>query len=217
MDKLVMPVPAKLRGKIAPEYFAHVVLKTSKFKKMLVWHKTVFEAQVSYEFETAAFLTFDDEHHRIAIANIPLLFRRWKLSAGVDHIAFTYGSLEKLLLNYERLKGYGILPAWCIHHGATVSMYYVDPDKNWFELQVDVFDSPDKLLAWAETPDFQMNPIGVDFDPDDMLAEFKSGTPVKELMRREPGTTRHPSSMPTAYLGIVHKCLLKLHYWFGPK
>ena len=49
---------------------------------------------------------------------------------GVDHVAYTYDSLDDLLENYEQLKVEGIMPYWCVHHGLTVSMYYADPDGN---------------------------------------------------------------------------------------
>ena len=47
---------------------------------------------------------------------------------GVDHVAYTYSSLDDLLENYEQLKAQGIMPYWCVHHGVTVSMYYADPE-----------------------------------------------------------------------------------------
>ena len=56
---------------------------------------------------------------------------------GVDHVAYTYASLNDLLENYAQLKEKGIRPYWCVHHGITVSMYYADPDGNQMEFQVD--------------------------------------------------------------------------------
>ena len=49
---------------------------------------------------------------------------------GVDHVAYTYGSLSHLLENHAWLKERGIAPYWCVHHGITVSMYYANPDGN---------------------------------------------------------------------------------------
>ena len=46
---------------------------------------------------------------------------------GVDHVAYTYASLNDLFENYAQLKEQGIKPYWWIHHGVTVSMYYADP------------------------------------------------------------------------------------------
>jgi hypothetical protein len=45
---------------------------------MLAWYQTVFEARVQYQNPALAFLTYDDEHHRFAIANLSLLLPdRW--------------------------------------------------------------------------------------------------------------------------------------------
>ena len=41
---------------------------------------------------------------------------------GIDHVAYTYASLQDLFENYEQLKAKGIKPYWCVHHGVTVSI-----------------------------------------------------------------------------------------------
>ena len=94
-----------------------------------------------------AFLTYDDEHHRVALINMAAVGagrrhddRRGLI--GVDHVAYTYDSVDDLFENYAQLKEKGIRPYWCIHHGVTMSMYYADPDGNQMELQVDAFATP---------------------------------------------------------------------------
>src|SRR3546814_2857729 len=84
-----------------------------------------------------AFITYDEEHHRLAIGYVPDLRDRDQGVAGVDHFAFAFGSLGDLLANYIRLKNIGILPYWCINHGPTTSLYYRDLDGNQIETQVD--------------------------------------------------------------------------------
>jgi hypothetical protein len=37
---------------------------------------------------------------------------------------------------------------------------------------------------WIRSPAFGENPIGVDFDPDDLLARFQAGEPEAELKKR---------------------------------
>ena len=89
-----------------------------------------------------AFLTYDDEHHRFAFANLDLLKPDGggpddRGQIGVNHVAYTYASVADLLATYERLKAAGIHPYWPVHHGTTLSLYYADPDGNRMELQVD--------------------------------------------------------------------------------
>lgn len=172
------------RGRLAPTKLAHVVRRTSRFAEMIRWHEVVFGAYPVYKDDTIAFLTYDDEHHRFAIANIPGLPDQPELAAGTDHVAFTHASLGDLLYTYERLKGEGIVPYWCINHGMTTSMYYKDPDGNRVEFQADNFPSVEEGNAWIRNSDFAANPIGVIFEPEDLLARFKAGEPLEKLVIR---------------------------------
>src|SRR5215813_11645354 len=107
------------RGRIPPVKLAHVVRRTSRFEDMIAWYRTVLGADVVHSDGMLAFLTYDDEHHRIAIATLPELADQPEMAAGTDHIAFSYGDLGDLLYTYERLKAAGITPYWCINHGPT--------------------------------------------------------------------------------------------------
>ena len=53
-----------------PAKLAHVVYMTRRFEEMLDWYQKVFEARVQYQNPALAFLTYDDEHHRFAFANM---------------------------------------------------------------------------------------------------------------------------------------------------
>src|SRR5208283_628790 len=57
--------------RIVPTKFAHAVLRTNKFRQMVDWYQTVLQANVVFENEMLAFMTYDDEHHRLAIAAFP--------------------------------------------------------------------------------------------------------------------------------------------------
>ncbi len=51
----------------------HVVHRARRFKEMLHGYKIVSGAKVQYENSAVAFLTYDDEHHRFAFANMAVL------------------------------------------------------------------------------------------------------------------------------------------------
>ena len=174
---------------IRPTKFAHVVYRTRRFEPMVHWYETVFDAKVQYQNPALAFLTYDDEHHRFAFANLSLLQpdgsdtdRRGVI--GVDHVAYTYGSLKDLFENYAHLKEKGIRPYWCIHHGITVSMYYADPDGNQIEFQVDSYTTSEEANAFINAH-FAANPIGVEYDPDDWLAQLRAGAPASDFLERK--------------------------------
>jgi catechol-2,3-dioxygenase len=178
-----------MSSRIRPARFVHVVYRTRRFTQMLAWYQAVFDARVQHQNPALAFLTYDDEHHRFALANLDVLQpagteadRRGMI--GVDHVAYTYASLTDLFENYAQLAAQGIRPYWCVHHGITVSMYYADPDGNQMEFQVDCFGSNEEANAFMAGPHFAANPIGVEYDPDDWLARLRAGVPESELLVR---------------------------------
>ncbi len=170
--------------RITPCKLAHVVLRTARYDAMKAWYQTVLQAEVVFADPMLAFLTYDDEHHRIAIANMPGLTDQSRGVAGVEHFAFTYRSLADLVHTYERLKAANVTPYWCINHGPTTSMYYRDPDRNQIELQVDNFQDPEELHAWFKSGAFAQNPLGVVYDPEQLAARVHAGVPERELVRQ---------------------------------
>lgn len=173
---------------IRPTKFAHIVYRTRRYEQMLQWYETVFGAKVQYQNPGLAFLTYDDEHHRFAFANMSLFQpdgtdTERQGAIGVDHVAYTYASLTDLLENYARLKEQGITPYWCIHHGISASLYYADPDGNQMEFQVDAFETSEDATAFMHDY-FSANPIGVEFDPDEWLAQLRTGKSESEFLRR---------------------------------
>lgn len=176
--------------RIRPKRFVHVVYRTRQFEHMLEWYQLVFDARVQLQNPALAFLTYDDEHHRFALANLDVLQPEvtepeHKGLVGVDHVAYTYASLEELLENYVQLKAEGIEPYWCVHHGLTVSMYYADPDGNQMEFQVDVFDSSEEAAEFMKGEINAANPVGVEYDPEEWLAQMRAGKPVSDFLARQ--------------------------------
>lgn len=169
--------------RVTPTKFAHAVLRTLQLEAMVNWYKTVLEAEIVQENKFVAFMTYDDEHHRIAIASLPNLVERQPGSVGLDHLAYTYGSIGDLVFTYERLKAVGILPVVSINHGPTTSLYYRDPDGNKLEMQVDNFDTVAELKGFFKSGAFTKNPIGVNFDPDELARKYHAGVPDAELKK----------------------------------
>jgi catechol 2,3-dioxygenase-like lactoylglutathione lyase family enzyme len=176
--------PARERGRLAPIKFAHAVLRTRQFQTMVNWYRTVLEADIQFENDFLAFLTYDDEHHRIAIIARPGIAERPPNSVGLDHLAYSYADLGELVATYERLKAAGIMPERTINHGPTTSMYYKDPDDNRVELQIDNFDTAEECNAYFYGEDFSSNPIGVLFDPEELTAKYHGGVAAADLKKR---------------------------------
>lgn len=172
-------------GKVlSPAALAHVVLQTSQYEPMVAFYKAFLGAHATYENKSLAFLTYDKEHHRIAIAHDPSVKPRDPTSAGMAHMAFSFKTLKDLTLAYRQRKARGIMPIWSVNHGPTTSMYYQDPDGNQIETQVDNFDTVDDANASMNNPEFAENPIGVDYDPEDLIRRLEAGEDEKSIKKR---------------------------------
>ena len=164
----------------SPIKFAHIVLKTTRYGEMVAWWKSFLQGEARHENEFISSISYDDEHHRIAIAHIPNLEHQTPVRDGVEHFAFTYATLDDLFDQYERMKANGVSPYWTINHGMTLSAYYRDPDGNQVETQVDSMNM-EEADAFMAGPLFAANPIGRDVDFDALIARYRAGEPVGSI------------------------------------
>jgi catechol-2,3-dioxygenase len=193
-----MPKTAKERGRIAPKKLAHFVLRTKmdRVPKILDWYKKVLEGEAMMETPMIGFVTYDNEHHRVAVLGLPGVTDHVDMTCGLHHVAFTYANLKDLLYTYDRLKNeHDIKPQFCINHGPTTSMYYFDPDKNQIELQVDNVPE-EKFAEYFANGEFTQNPIGIKFDPEALKARLKAGEPEEVLLKRPNGVPPDLTEFP---------------------
>ena len=165
----------------SPIALCHVVFYTKQFEAMVTWYCQVLDAYPVMRNDRIAFLTYDEEHHRIAIVRKDELVDRPRNCVGFAHVAFGFDRLEDLVTAYSRLKARGIDPVWEINHGVTTSLYYEDPDRNRVELQVDNFPTLDALNDWFASGAFDRNPIGVDIKFDDLVERLSRGESADRL------------------------------------
>jgi hypothetical protein len=65
-------------------------------------------------------------------------------------------------------------------------MYYKDPDGSRVELQVDNLPTAEAIDRWMRSSEFAANPIGVVFDPAELVARYAAGEPLERLTARPP-------------------------------
>lgn len=170
---------------MAKPKFAHIVFQTAQPQEMRDWYCTVLDAHVVYQDETLSFLTFDDEHHRVALLHPPIeMEAKSPTTAALHHSAYTFDNIDDLLDRYSMLRDKGITPAVCVAHGVTTSMYYQDPDRNFVELQIDRFAEPDDATGYMNAAEYAADSVGPAFDPEELLAARKEGASVEELSDR---------------------------------
>jgi catechol-2,3-dioxygenase len=165
---------------------SHLVLQTGQLTAMRDWYLAVLDARVVYESPGMCFMTFDEEHHRLALVALPpeAVHERTPTTAGLSHSAYTFDSMKGLVARYRALRKAGIAPRVPVQHGMTTSLYYRDPDGNAVELQIDNFASADEATQYMNGPEFHEDPVGPTFDAEALADAFDVGVPVTELTTR---------------------------------
>lgn len=165
--------------------FAHVVFRTSQPQQMRDWYCTVLDGYVVYEDQELCFITFDDEHHRVALYSPPTaLDPKSPTAVGAHHVAYTFENLDDLLDRYQLLRDKGVRPAVSIAHGVTTSLYYRDPDGNLVEMQIDNFEPARATEYMMHSREYADDSIGPAFDPEAMLTARHAGASIEELTGR---------------------------------
>jgi catechol-2,3-dioxygenase len=165
--------------------FAHVVFQTGQPNEMRDWYCAALDGHVVYQDQALCFIAYDDEHHRVALMTLPVESqRKHPTTACAHHVAYTFENLDALLDRYVLLRDRETIPAVCIAHGVTTSMYYQDPDGNFVEMQIDNFATPADATNYMRGPEYAGDSVGPAFDPEAMLAARRAGTRVEELTDR---------------------------------
>lgn len=69
---------------MSPAKMAHVVLRTNNIDQMLDFYVAFLGGRVVHKNPQLAFMTYDDEHHRIAFITIPGCENKVKNSNGLE-------------------------------------------------------------------------------------------------------------------------------------
>jgi catechol-2,3-dioxygenase len=173
-------------GRVTPNKLGHVVFMTTELARARSWYLNVFNARIAVENEQVCFMTYDDEHHRLGFIKAPNLIERPRNSLGLEHFAFSYSTLGALLAQYKYLKTQGITPFWTINYGPTMSFFYRDPDGNKIEFFYDVYETPAQVNAFYSSDAYKENFMGIIFEPEELIANYEAGVPLKELVHRPP-------------------------------
>jgi catechol-2,3-dioxygenase len=170
---------------IVPARLHHVNLKTIRFEEMRAFYTKVLGIHPNAEVGTLGWYTYDYANHRLALVQFPFFSEHIANGSGMHHVAFEYDSLDDLMHTYLRLKKLDIVPATALNHGMTTSFYYLDPDGNYVELQIDNWDAEAiGSTAFMHTPEFLANPIGVPINPDSFVEAWREGATLRSLHER---------------------------------
>ena len=174
-------------GEFSKKYVSHFALRVRDLPTAVEWYQNFLNAKIQCDLGFCAFMTFDDEHHRMVIFSDEDTVEKDPNAAGVEHVALGLPDFNSLADEYERLKALDITPGLQINHGFTTSLYYFDPEGNQVELSVDNFETKDECAAWMKTDKMRaaMEPpnFGDVFDAEVMVRLVRSGASKSELAR----------------------------------
>jgi catechol-2,3-dioxygenase len=166
---------------------AHFGLRTRNLPAAVQWYSLALGAQVRFQNDLAAFMSFDDEHHRLVLWDDGDTGEKPEKARGVDHVGFSCGGPSELADEYERLKNLGITPALSVNHHFTSSLYYRDPDGNEVEITCDNMPTKAECSDFMATPAMaeamQLPFFGSEFDPEELLRLRNERVSESELAR----------------------------------
>lgn len=178
----------------------HIALTSSRPDEMVAWYRTVLGMRLMHRNENptgadhahnpgvvAIWLTNDEIHHRMAILSLPGLSDDPQRSAHprVQHFAFEYQTLDELLGSWVRLSDAGITPVLAADEGLQTAFYYLDPDRNSVELNVNNYGS--NLTAsehLQHSPEFADRPLGRFVDPALLVQAREAGASPWDIHER---------------------------------
>lgn len=183
---------------IAHPRLQHIGLTTGNAQPMIEWYKAVLGMRLIYHSDNptgakegvkpkATWMSNDEVNHRVAFVEIPGLARDPERSKHhrLQHVAFEYRTLDDLLGTYVRLKKLGIIPVLPVDEGSQTALYYNDPDGNSIELNVDNYgNSWTSIEHIQNSPDFARKPLGVQIDPDKLVAAREAGSSPWDIHQR---------------------------------
>ena len=206
------------KSEFSPDDFHHIAFKTTNYKNMVNFYKKLFGCEPLYQSDLITFLAYDDEHHRIAIANTSdvldtlnfiqknimklkiFLNRKIPSIEGLDHISYRVNPIDKWFEFYFKAKERGLKPLWTVNHGWISGLYYKDPDNNLVEVFFEHFSSANEFKQNI-SPDFEDEPIGTNMDVEILYEMLQSGSSFEDLIRK--GNTVPEGKKPVAGLDAV--------------
>lgn len=159
----------------------HFVLRTADLDATIAFYERLVGMRVRTRDDNGAALWNDDEHHRIALMAVGAGAAPGMQDPGFEHIAFKLRNLGDLLGAHRRMTAAGTPPFAAIHHGGSISAYFLDPSG----IQVEAFVDTHALhvcAEWLTSDAFAENPVGVPVDLDDLAVRYEAGEDLTTLL-----------------------------------
>ncbi len=182
----------------APQ-FSEVVLKTSSFARMKDWYENLLQVKAFFVRDDAkqaswtgawgiAFIRLYHQHpytQVLGLFEVPAVSGKadgLKGEPGLHHMQLRHQGLDHLFSRFEALRVQGIVPERAWNHGPGTSFYYRDPDGNMVELSAVNYADEEAYLAYYRSESYRRNVSGIEIDPGEYVARYRSGVTQQELV-----------------------------------
>ncbi|MCA3070357.1 MAG: VOC family protein [Rhodocyclaceae bacterium] len=183
----------------APQ-FSEVVLKTSNFARLKDWYENLLQVKAFFVRDDAkqaswtgawgiAFIRLYHQHpytQVLGLFEVPAVSGKadgLKGEPGLHHMQLRHQGLDHLFSRFEALRAQGIVPERAWNHGPGTSFYYRDPDGNMVELSAVNYADEEAYLAYYRSESYRRNVSGIEIDPGEYVAQYRSGVTQQELVR----------------------------------
>jgi len=183
----------------APQ-FSEVVLKTSNFVRLKDWYENLLQVKAFFVRDDAkqaswtgawgiAFIRLYHQHpytQVLGLFEVPAVSGKadgLKGEPGLHHMQLRHQGLDHLFSRFEALRAQGIVPERAWNHGPGTSFYYRDPDGNMVELSAVNYADEEAYLAYYRSESYRRNVSGIEIDPGEYVARYRSGVTQQELVR----------------------------------
>lgn len=212
MSELVMNDPEQLEALgeltagVPTPCFAEVVIRTAQIDTLKYWYQAVLGvapfidkrnprsanatgskgAIRAADMQGVCFFDVRPEEPGTQILG---LFGYWELKPreadhnGLDHFKFYHRTLGDLFDRVERLLDAGFEPYRSANHGPDSSFYFLDPDSNRVELSCSNYPTVEEKVRFIQSDAFRNNISGIDVDPREYIARFRSGISQSEFVK----------------------------------
>lgn len=166
----------------------HTIYAGPKYDEMVSWYAKLLclEPRSSTMPVPAGLLASTDSDTIVIARRDDLEVDDRPFRTGVFHIAWSYSSLAELMTVYLNTKRQGIVPQSVLNTGILLQFYYVDPEGNFLEFEVDAHETSEatqeaqrsgtrdvELKHWAYDPDFIVELMQEGWSDQDILNHRK--------------------------------------------
>lgn len=147
----------------------HVHLRVSHLERSIEFYRRALGLEVKQLYRNrAAFLSFNDYHHHLAINTWDSLGGKPPPVGytGLYHVAFLFPDRRSLGVAVKRVIDAGVSLDGSSDHGVSEAVYFRDPDENGIELY---YDRPPE--EWPRNTEGLVSIFNTPLDIDSLLAE----------------------------------------------